>query len=165
MPPVASYVFADEWRVAADLEIVWTVLRRLEEWPDWWPSVRSLTLLDPGTEKGEGAVWRFVFQTRLPYKMNFDAEFVRVDPLVAVEARVHGRVEGSGLWSLSEIAGGTLVRFDWLVTPQVGWMRALAPLARGIFNWNHRALMSEGAEALGQRLGVCLLAPPLSAAA
>jgi hypothetical protein len=31
MPPVASYVFADEWRVAADLELVWTVLRRLEE--------------------------------------------------------------------------------------------------------------------------------------
>ena len=43
MLPVANYVFADEWRVAADLEIVWTVLRRLEEWPDWWPSVRSLT--------------------------------------------------------------------------------------------------------------------------
>jgi hypothetical protein len=63
LPPMASYVFADEWRVAADLETVWTVLRRLEEWPDWWPSVRSITLLDPGTEKGEGAVWRFVFQT------------------------------------------------------------------------------------------------------
>ena len=44
MPPVASYVFADEWRVAAELEIVWTVLRRLEEWPDWWPSVRSQRL-------------------------------------------------------------------------------------------------------------------------
>lgn len=40
---MANHVFADEWRVAADLEIVWTVLRRLEEWPDWWPSVRSLT--------------------------------------------------------------------------------------------------------------------------
>jgi Polyketide cyclase / dehydrase and lipid transport len=164
MPPVASYVFADEWRVAADLELVWTVLRRLEEWPDWWPSVRSLTRLDSGTENGEGAVWRFVFQTRLPYNMSFDAEFVRVDPLVAVEARVKGRVQGSGLWSLSDIAGGTLVRFDWLVTPQVGWMRAVAPLARGVFNWNHRALMSEGAEALVQRLRVRLLAPPLSAA-
>ena len=52
----------------------------------------------------------------LHYKMSFDAEFVRVDPLVAVDARVQGRVEGSGLWSLSDIAGGTLVRFDWLVT-------------------------------------------------
>jgi hypothetical protein len=96
--------------------------------------------------------------------MSFDAEFVRVDPLVAVEARVQGRVEGSGLWSLSDIAGGTLVRFDWLVTPQVGWVRAVAPLVRGAFNWNH-ALMSEGAEAVAQRLGVRLLAPPLSAAA
>jgi hypothetical protein len=32
-------------------------------------------------------------------------------------------------------------------------MRAVAPLARGVFKWNHRALMSEGAEALAQRLG------------
>jgi hypothetical protein len=164
MPSVASYVFADEWRVAADLELVWTVLRRLEEWPDWWSSVRSLTRLDSGTENGEGAVWRFAFQTRLPYKMSFDAEFVRVDPLVAVEARVKGGFKGSGRWSLSDIAGGTLVRFDWLVTPQVGWMRAVAPLARGAFNWNHRAVMGEGAEALAQRLGVRLLAPPLSTA-
>jgi hypothetical protein len=97
--------------------------------------------------------------------MSFEAEFVRVDPLVAVEARVQGRVEGAGPWSLSDIAGGTLVRFDWRVTPQVGWMRAVAPLARGVFKWNHRALMSEGAEALAQRLGVRLLAPPLCAAA
>ena len=28
----------------------------------------------------------------LHYKMSFDAEFVRVDPLVTVEARVQGRV-------------------------------------------------------------------------
>jgi len=44
-------------------------------------------------------------------------------------------------------------------------MRAVAPLVRGAFNWNHRALMSEGAEGVAQRLGVRLLAPPLSAAA
>ena len=38
-------------------------------------------------------------------------------------------------------------------------MRALSPLARPVFNWNHRMLMVEGGESLAQRLSVPLLAP------
>ena len=37
-------------------------------------------------------------------------------------------------------------------------MRVLSPLARPVFNWNHRMLMTEGGEGLAHRLSVPLLA-------
>ncbi|HEY5846940.1 MAG TPA: SRPBCC family protein [Microlunatus sp.] len=157
-----TYAFVDEWRIGSDVETVWTAFRRLEEWPEWWPSARSLTLVEPGSERGVGAVWRFVFQTRLPYRMRFDATFVGIEEFVVVEAEVAGRFEGAGRWVVTAIPGGTLLRFDWTVTPQIAWMQLVAPVARPVFGWNHRSLMVEGGAALARRLGVPLLAPSVS---
>jgi hypothetical protein len=61
---------------------------------------------------------------------------------------------------VTAVAGGSAVRFDWVVSPRVAWMRALSPVARPLFVWNHRALMREGGEALARRLDTRLLAPP-----
>lgn len=101
----------------------------------------------------------FTFQTRLPYRMMFQADVVREEPL-AVETSVVGRVHGKGRWRVTSVAGGSRVHFDWLVDPQVPWMRALSPVARPVFIWNHQALMAEGARAFADRLGVNMLQPP-----
>jgi hypothetical protein len=149
------FEFFDEWRVAAAPEAVWPVVRDIESWPMWWPSVRRVTPLL------ERTTWEFRFRTRLPYEMVFAAELVRDDRVLTAEARVTGRVDGSGLCTATAIDGGTLVRFDWWVRPQLTWMRAVAPIARPIFSWNHRSLMTEGAAALARRLDTRLLADPV----
>ena len=74
-----------------------------------------------------------------------------------------GTVQGSGRWRVVAIAGGTLVRFDFWVRPQVAWMRAVAPAARPVFSWNHRSVMAGGAAALARRLNTRLLADPSGA--
>ena len=153
-----AYEFTDEWRVAADPAAVWDVVRDVERWPAWWPSARSVTQI--GSAGPDGQVWRFVFRTRLPYPMGFDARVLRDDPLHGVETSVTGRVEGSGRWEVTSVAGGSAVCFHWVVSPRVGWMRALSPVARPLFVWNHRALMQEGGEGLARRLDTRLLAPP-----
>jgi Polyketide cyclase / dehydrase and lipid transport len=151
------FEFFDEWRLAAALEAVWPVMRDIEAWPDWWPSVRSVTPVTGGSPQ----TWEFRFRTRLPYDMAFAAELVRDDELQSAEAQVTGRVVGSGLCTATAIDGGTLVRFDWWVRPQLTWMRVLAPMARPVFRWNHRALMAEGAIGLARRLDTHLLADPV----
>jgi hypothetical protein len=151
-----AYEFTDEWRVAADPATVFDVVRDVEQWPAWWPSAQSVTqVADDG-----GQVWRFTFRTRLPYPMGFDARVLQDDPLSAVETAVTGRVEGCGRWRVTAVEGGSAVCFDWVVSPRVAWMRALSPVARPVFVWNHRSLMREGGEALARRLGTRLLAPP-----
>jgi hypothetical protein len=151
------FEFFDEWRLAAALEVVWPVMRDIEAWPDWWPSVRSVT---PVTE-GIPQTWKFRFRTRLPYDMGFAAELRGDEPQVGVEARVTGRVRGTGRCRAAVVDGGTLVRFDWWVRPEPSWMRMVAPVARPVFRWNHRALMAEGASGLARRLDTHLLADPV----
>jgi hypothetical protein len=153
------FTFFDEWRLAADVDAVCAVVRDVEGWPEWWPSVRTVVPVIGRTRP----TWEFRFRTRLPYGMAFAAEVLRDDPLVGVEAWVTGRVDGDGRWTATAIDGGTLVRFDWWVEPQVAWMQAVAPLARPIFSWNHRSLMAEGARGLARRLDTHLLADPVGA--
>jgi hypothetical protein len=40
-------------------------------------------------------------------------------------------------------------------------MRAVAPIARPVFSWNHRSLMAEGASGLARHLNARLLAEPV----
>jgi hypothetical protein len=157
---VRDYVFLDEWRIAAEPDRVWGLVRRVEGWSDWWPSVRRVDRLDGPGDAGPEA-WRFTFQTRLPYAIIFETAIVTEDPL-AVEVLVTGRLEGTGSYGVRTIDGGTLVYFMWHVSPQLPWMRLMSPLARPIFAWNHRALMVEGGEALALRMGTRLLRPVVS---
>jgi Polyketide cyclase / dehydrase and lipid transport len=153
----SRFEFFDEWRLATDPDAVWPVIRDVERWPEWWSSVRSVTPVAGGNT----STYQFRFRTRLPYDMAFAAELVQDDTLLTAEARVTGRVDGSGLCTTAATDGGTLVRFDWWVRPRVAWMRTVAPLARPVFSWNHRSLMAEGARALAGRLDTRLLAEPV----
>jgi hypothetical protein len=155
-----EFAFIDEWALAAEPSVVWSVLRRIEGWPQWWPSVRSVI---PLPAPGDGAPrWEFTFRTRLPYSMVFDATLVREEPSAEVEWQVTGRVAGRGICGVRAVDGGTFVWWDWLVTPQLSWMRLLTPIARPVFSWNHKELMDEGAGALARQLGTRLLRPPIS---
>ncbi len=133
-------------------------LRDIESWPQWWPVVRRVT---PVTPESGPAVWEFRFRTRLPYDIVFAAEVLDDDPLAGMRVRVTGRLAGEGGWRAEPVPGGTLVCFDWWVRPQLAWMRAVAPLARPVFSWNHRSLMADGAFGLARRLDTRLLAAPV----
>ena len=73
-----DFVFVDEWRIAAEPAQVWAWVRRVEGWPDWWPSVRRVDRLDGPGEAGP-ETWRFTFQTRLPYAIIFETAIVAED--------------------------------------------------------------------------------------
>ena len=152
------FVFVDEWRIAATPEVVWPVLTDLATWPQWWPSVRRVTQVAAANGSSR---WEFHFHTRLPYDMRFTAAVLRDDLALTGGATVTGRMAGEAAWHAAPVDGGTLVRFDWEVRPQVAWMRAVSPLARPVFSWNHRSLMSEAAFGLARRLDTALLASPV----
>ena len=135
-------------------------MRRVDGWPDWWPSVRRVDRLDGRGEAGPER-WGFTFRTRLPYAIIFETAIVAENPL-AVEVHVVGRLTGLGSYGVRMIDGGTLVHFEWRVRPTRLWMRLVSPLAQPVFAWNHRALMVEGGEALALRMGARMLEPVVS---
>lgn len=151
------FQLVSEWHLAASPDAVWQVLEAAEEWPQWWPEIRSVQLLMPGGDNDEGAVRRTWWTSRLPYGfvIDFTTRAAEKPHLLVVEAS--GDLAGMGRWEMRTIPVGTRVRYVWQVHPHKLWMRCLAPVLSPLFAWNHHAVMKDGAAGMARRLGVELI--------
>ena len=150
---MAAYEFVTVWRVYAPIERVWEEIYYSERWTEWWQGVERVEELKEGDDLGVGSIRRYTWKSKLPYKLTFDVETVRVDPPKVLEGRAIGDLEGIGFWTLIDDGDSTLIRYDWQVSTKKKWMNFLAPLARPLFKWNHDVIMGWGAEGLEKRLG------------
>lgn len=56
------------------------------------------------------------------------------------------------IWRIEENDSYTIARYDWLVNTTKTWMNILTPIAKPLFEWNHKVVMIWGAESLAKRL-------------
>lgn len=153
MPLGSYYQFVTRWEIPAPQERIWHELMHPDQWPTWWRGVESVELLRPGLdEHGTRALRRYTWRSRLPYRLSFVMETVRIEPQTLIEGHATGELEGTGCWRLSNSAGVTHVEYDWCVVTNKSWMRWLAPIARPIFEWNHDAVMEWGRQGLLHRV-------------
>ena len=150
---MAGYRFETIWRLRASRSEAWAVLMDGEAWPRWWPSVRRVEQLGPGSTNGLGRRLRYHFSTRLPYTLTFEAELVEVVEPSRMVAVASGELAGTWTCELDQDGMSLVVRHVWAVDTTRRWMNALAPLARPVFSWNHSALMREGGQGFAARLG------------
>lgn len=140
------------WSIDAPVELVWHELSTPETWPEWWPSVRRVTLLREGDDRGVGAVRRMQWTTALPYELAFDMETVRVEPMTLIEGNAFGELEGVGRWTLRNDGARCQVRYDWIVKVTKPWMIRLSFILKPAFRWNHGVVMERGRLGLNRRL-------------
>lgn len=152
-----AYKFVTIWRVEAPIESVWNEIYHSDKWPKWWKGVESVVEVRKGDESGVGSVRRYTWKSKLPYRLSFDMETVRVEPPTLLEGIASGELQGRGLWQLSANGRETIVRYDWSVDTTKRWMNLVAPIARPLFEWNHNVVMNWGAMGLENRLGVSVV--------
>jgi uncharacterized protein YndB with AHSA1/START domain len=156
-PAAADFVLVSNWRIAAPRERVWEALKHPTEWPSWWPFVKAVDELDAGDADGVGARYRFHWASRLPYSIRLLTTVVEIVKPTRISARAEGDLRGTGTWVLRERDGATMVEYTWSVDLDRAWMRALLPVLRPAFAWNHNAVMAAGETGLSRHLGA---APP-----
>jgi mannose-6-phosphate isomerase-like protein (cupin superfamily)/uncharacterized protein YndB with AHSA1/START domain len=147
-----EYLFVDEWDVAAPREAVFDALADARTYPQWWTPV--YIDVDADGPPVLGKVSRQHFKGRLPYHLHTQSTITRLEWPHIVEGDVEGDLRGRGLWTLTEIPGGTHVRFDWRVFADRKLLRTLTPVLRPVFRWNHNwaiARAMEGLEPYAQR--------------
>jgi hypothetical protein len=151
---VAQYSFVTEWRLDAPVDRVYELIHDTLAWPGWWPAVKSVDEIRPARERsGIGSVRRYTFKGRLPYTLTFDLEVDRIERPTTLGGRASGELDGTGVWTLREEGGTTVVRYDWNIRTTRWWMNLLAPLAGGVFKSNHDFVMQSGAAGICRRLG------------
>ncbi len=155
---MAAYRFLTTWLLAAPREQVFQEIWDSERWPAWWPGVESVVELEPGDDEGVGSLGRYVWKSRLPYRLEFEMRTTRVERPLLMEGEARGELAGTGRWRLFEEGRLTAVVYEWDVRTTSPWMNVLAPLARPFFAWNHDVVMRWGGEGLARLLGARLLA-------
>jgi uncharacterized protein YndB with AHSA1/START domain len=161
---MAEYRFLTTWLLEAERERVWDAIYDSERWPEWWRGVLETERLAEGDEAGIGQVGRYVWRSKLPYRLEFEMRTTRVQPHSLLEGEASGELAGVGRWRLFEQPGDgaetpvTAVVYEWNVRTTRAWMNLLAPVARPVFAVNHNYVMRNGGEGIASLLGVRLLA-------
>jgi hypothetical protein len=155
---VADYRFLTTWLLEAPRADVFQAIWDSERWPSWWRGVESVVKVEPGDEEGVGSLGRYVWKSRLPYRLEFEMRTTRVERPALMEGSADGELAGTGRWRLFEDDGVTAVVYEWNVHTTAAWMNRLAPVARPVFAWNHDVVMRWGGEGMARLLGGRLLA-------
>ena len=155
---MAAYRFLTTWLLPAPRERVFQEIWDSESWPSWWRGVESVVEVEPGDDEGVGSLGRYVWKSRLPYRLEFEMRVTKVHRPRYMEGEAVGELAGAGRWRLFEQDGVTAVVYDWEVRTTSAWMNLVAPLVRPVFAWNHDVVMRWGGEGLARRLGTTLLA-------
>lgn len=155
---MAEYRFLTTWLVQAERDRVWDAINDFERWPGWWNGVLEAEKLEEGDEAGVGQYGRYVWKSRLPYRLEFFVRTTKVEKPHLLEGDASGELAGIGRWRLFEHAGVTAVLYEWNVRTTRAWMNFFAPFARPIFAVNHDYVMRNGGNGLAKLLGARLLA-------
>ena len=155
---MAEYRFLTTWLVEAPREPVWDAIYDSERWPEWWHGVLEADKLEEGDENGIGQYGRYVWKSKLPYKLEFFVRTTKVEKPHLLEGNAEGELTGVGRWRLFEQGDVTAALYEWNVSTTRAWMNLLSPLARPIFAVNHDYVMRNGGQGLAKLLGVPLLA-------
>ncbi|MGW2487340.1 SRPBCC family protein [Streptomyces sp. NPDC001606] len=141
------YRFLSRWPLpGAAPDTVYAVLERPEDYPRWWPQVRSVTRLDADT----GVI---TIRSALPYAMTCTLRTARRDPATGtLEVTLSGDIEGWARWTVTAEGTGTLVRYEQEVDVRKPLLRRLAVPGRPLFRLNHRLMMRAGHRGLLRHL-------------
>jgi quercetin dioxygenase-like cupin family protein len=136
-----EYAFVDEWDVDAPIDAVFGAISDASTYPRWWRPVHL-----SATAGGGRTTQRF--RGRLPYTLTTTSTTRRHEPPTLHEVDVAGDLRGAGRWTLTPLATGTHVRFDWRVFADRPLLRTLTPLLRPAFRWNHAWAIARAREGL-----------------
>lgn len=149
---MAEFRLLTIWRIEAPLEEVYAAIRDSLRWPDWWPGVEKVEQAAAGDADGINSVWRYSWQGKLPYRVEFEVCATRIEKLVAIEGTTRGDLEGVGRWRFSRQGAVSIVHCEWHVRSTRWWMNLIAPVARPLFIRNHALVMERGGEGLARLL-------------
>jgi hypothetical protein len=134
---------------------VFDTLAKLDEYPVWWPQVRSTCPIDEQTCEVE-------VRAGLPYSLRITAHHSRKDPGAGVlEARLTGDLVGHSRWTLTPgpHGRGTVLEFGEEVEVHRPLLRRLS-FARPAFRMNHALMMRAGERGLRRHLDLDTAAMP-----
>lgn len=144
-----DYHFVTRWQVVGTAAEVADVLEKAEEYPRWWPSVyREVEVVAPGQDHGIGKTVDLVTKGWLPYTLRWRLTVTESRHPNGFTIEADGDFTGRGVWSFEPAGAWVDITFDWEVRAEKPLLALFSPVARPLFEANHRWAMQRGEESL-----------------
>ena len=143
-----DYRFRNLWAVRATTSRVFDALVDLANYPAWWPDIRDVTRVDDDTAQ-------VTCRSVLPYALTFRLHRAVEDPRRGrMRVDMTGDLEGyvQGVVAQHRTVGALLAISQRVVVTKP-LLRALAPVARPLFQANHALMMWRGQRGFRAYLG------------
>ena len=122
---MTQFALVTHWHLDAPIDRVWDALVAVETWPQWWRYVCKVDELQQGGAEGLGALRRYTWASRLPYRLTFQMRISAVERPTLIEGTAEGDLSGTGRWRLVPDDATTRVRYDWTVAVTKAWDEAV----------------------------------------
>ena len=145
-----DYIFLERWVLAATPAEVYAALADLDLYTRWgYPAYFSARREGP---IAAGSTGKIVVQGSLPYKVNIDCTILELEPERLISLDVTGDVIGKKTWMIRPLGEGTELISDWRCDPSWMFFRALTPVFKPLFRWNHGQCINMAVTGLAQYL-------------
>src|SRR5262245_740419 len=141
-----DYKFVTIWRVKAPIEKVWNEIYHSEDWPTWWKGVEAVSEVRKGDESGVGSIHRYTWKSKLPYKLSFDMETIRIEPPRLLGGVASREPQRRGLWQVSTEAEETIAKYDRNVVTGGRCTRLMSPTGSPVFERTQPVAMRSAAK-------------------
>ena len=122
-------------RFAVPPETVWEAIERTNEFERWWAWLGDFRLEGAGLRPGSTLVG--VVKPPLPYRMRIRVDLDDCIRPEAIDAAVHGDLEGRAHLAFEPVGGGTLATATWTIEMMQRPMRTAARFAYPLLRWGH----------------------------
>jgi hypothetical protein len=152
-----EYHMVTRWRIPATPgEVAEVLFADTEDLARWWPAVyMGVRLVEPGDERGIGALVALYTKGWLPYTLRWQFRVTESDLPGHLRIAAVGDFVGRGIWTIKEARAAddpagplTTVEYDWLITAEKGVLRTFSAVMKPIFAANHDWAMRQGERSL-----------------
>jgi len=149
----ARYGFTKRWILDAPPSMVFDVLKRVDDYPKWWPDFVSVNSAGPNS-------YDMVVKGFLPYKIKYRLMNNVIDRKnLVLEGVVDGDLEGWIRWDVNpRNPVGCDVLFKEEVSTKKWILNTFSSVLRPIFRFNHKRVMNRGEYSIRALLGGFTLA-------
>jgi hypothetical protein len=136
----APFRFDREFRFALAPDDLWDVLTRTDEYPAWWPWLRTCAI--DGLAPGSSA--RCEIRAPLPYTLRCVVTVGAVTPGRGLDATVAGDLAGPASLAIAPDGRGSAARLRWSLELRDPVLARLARVGRPAMAWAHDRVVAAG---------------------
>lgn len=141
------------WRSTAGVADVWAVLTDLTTWPEWWPAIHEVEVIEPRAPALAAA--RVTFSTRAPLRPLVTTLHVmeRTEPSLLDITVADGPLGGRGTFTIADDPEGSRSCYDVSLAVRSLLFRPLEPILRNSTRASGKARLERAGEDLARLAG------------